>query len=89
MFAEWSHYFCIVHHFGVELKKKENEKKTVNDPNILSAIRPVPHIEDLPVPVPPQHFILDSDDEPIENRKKTPQLSTSTDADFTADLQCN
>jgi len=89
MFAEWSHYFCIVHHFGVELKKKENEKKTVNDPNILSAIRPVPHIEDLPVPVPPQQYFLDSDNELTKNQEKTPQPSTSMDADFTADLQCN
>jgi hypothetical protein len=33
--------------------------------------------------------ILDSDDEPTENREKTTQPSTSTDADFTADLQFN
>ena len=62
---------------------------TLNYPYISSAIRPVPHTEDIPVPVPPQQFILDSDDEPTENREKTPQPSTSTDADFTADLQFN
>ena len=67
-----------------EYKKK---KRTVNYPNISSAIRPVPHTEDLPVPVPPQRYILDSDDEPTENWEKTPQPSTSMDADFTADLQ--
>jgi len=33
--------------------------------------------------------ILDSDDEPTEKREKTPQPSTSTDVDFTADLQFN
>jgi len=49
----------------------------------------VPHTEDLPVPVPPQQYISDSDDEPTENREKTPQPPTSTDADFTADLQFN
>jgi hypothetical protein len=49
----------------------------------------VPHTEDLPVPVPPQRYVLDSDDEPTENREKTPQLPTSTDADFTADIQFN
>jgi len=32
-------------------------------------------------------YILDSDDEPTENREKTPQPSASMDADFTADLQ--
>jgi hypothetical protein len=37
--------------------------------NISSAIRPVPHTEDLPVPVPPQ-YILDSDEEPNKNREK-------------------
>jgi hypothetical protein len=49
----------------------------------------VPHTEELPVPVPPQQYILDSDDEPTEKQEKTPQTSTSTDADFTADLQSN
>jgi len=67
----------------------KEKKKTVSYPNISSALRPVPHTEDLPVPVPLQQYILDSDDEPTENREKIPQLSTSTDADFTADLQFN
>jgi len=49
----------------------------------------VPHTEDIPFPVPPQRYILDSDDERTENREKTPQRSTSMDADFTADLQFN
>ena len=56
---------------------------------IPSAIRPVPHTEDLRVPAPLQQDILDSDDEPTETREKTPQPSTSTDADFTADHQSN
>jgi len=59
------------------------------DQFIPSAIRPVPHTEDLPVPVPLQQYILDSDDEPTEKQEKTPHPSTSTDADFTADLQSN
>jgi len=58
------------------------------DQFIPSAIRPVPHTEDLPVPVSLQ-YIIDSDDEPTEKREKTPQSSTSTGADFTADLQSN
>jgi len=56
---------------------------------IPSAIRPVPHTEDLRVPAPLQQDILDSDDEPTETREKTPQPATSTDADFTADLESN
>ena len=58
---------------------------------IPSAFRPVPHTEDLPVPVTLQQFthISDSDEEPTEKQEKTPQPSTSTDADFTADIQSN
>jgi len=85
MFAAWPHYLCIFRHFGMELQKK----KTVNYRNISSAIRPVPHTENLPVPVPTQQYILDSDDEPTKHREKTSHPSTSTDADFTADLQFN
>jgi len=59
------------------------------DQFILSAILLVPHTEDLPVPVPPQQYILDSDDEPTENWEKKPQPSASMDADFTVDLQFN
>jgi hypothetical protein len=55
----------------------------------IVTIRRILHTEDLPVPVPPQQYILDSDDEPTENREKTPQTSISTDADFTIDLQFN
>jgi hypothetical protein len=53
----------------------------------IVTIRPVLHTEDLPVPVPPQQYIVDSDDEPTENGEKTPQTSTSKDFDFTADLK--
>jgi len=59
------------------------------DQFIPSALQPVPHNEDLPVPVPLQQYILDSDDEPTKKREKTPQPSTFMDADFTADLQFN
>jgi len=75
---------------SVTSSRNYKEKKgTANYPNISSAIRPVPHTEDLPVPVAPQQYILDSDEEPTENQEKTPQPSTSTNADFTADLQFN
>jgi len=86
MSAKWSHYLCIVPPLRHGITKKK--KRTVNYPYISSAIRPLPHTEDLPVPVSPQRYILDSDDESTKNQKKAPQPSTSTDADFTADLQC-
>jgi len=59
------------------------------DQFIPSATRPVPHTESLPVPVPLQQYILDSDGKPIGKWGKTPQPSTSTDADFTADFHSN
>ena len=65
----------------------KEKKRAVNYRNISSAIRPVPHTDDIPVPVPPQRYILDSDDEPTENQEKTPEPSTSTDADFIAGLK--
>jgi hypothetical protein len=68
----------------------ESRRKKVDcHPNISSVIRPVPHTEELPVPVLLQQYILDSDDEPTENRDKTSQPSTSTEADFIADLKFN
>jgi len=78
-------YFCIIPPLRHGIKKT----RTVNCPNISSAIRPVPHTEDFPFPVPPKQYILDSDDKPTENQEKTLQTSTSTDAVFTADLQFN
>ena len=75
---------------SVTSSRNYKEKKgTANYPNISSAIRPVPHTEDHPVPIPPQQYILDSDDDPTKNREKTPKPSKSTAADFTADIQFN
>jgi hypothetical protein len=63
---------------GITIK----ERRTVSYSHISSAIRPVPHTEALPVPVPPLQYILDSNGEPTENQEKTSQLSTSTDSDL-------
>ena len=54
-------YFCIVPHIqnGISMKKKANFVY----PNIPSAIRPLPHGDELPVPEPPDNFALYSDDE--------------------------
>jgi hypothetical protein len=71
------------------MESQRKKKRTVTYHNIMSAIWPVPHTEDIPVPLPPQQYILDSDEEPTKNREKTPQPSTSTNADFTDDLQFN
>jgi hypothetical protein len=81
-------YFCI-YIFATSARNHEEKTWAVTYPNILPAIWPVPHTEDIPVPLPPRQYILDSDEEPSENWEKTPQPSTSTDADFTAELQFN
>jgi len=65
----------------------KEKNRTVNFPNISSPIRPVSHNKKLPVPLPTQQYILDSNDEPTEHGEKTPQPSKSTVDDFTADLQ--
>jgi len=67
----------------------EKNNRTVINHNTSSAIRSEPHTEDLPVPIPTQLYILDSDEEPNENQEKISQTSTSTEADFTVDLQFN
>jgi len=51
-------YFCISS--ATSARNYKGKKRTVNYPNISSAIRLVPHTEDLPVPVPPQQYIVDS-----------------------------
>jgi len=42
---------------GMNRKKKQK----IDYPNIPSAIRPVPHGENLPVPEPPKDFVLNSE----------------------------
>ena len=76
-----SHFYSS----ATSARNYKEKKRPVNYPNISSAIRPVPHTEDPPFPVPPQQYSSDSDDEPTEHHK-TPQPSTSTDADRTVDL---
>jgi hypothetical protein len=60
----------FLYSFATSVRNCKEKKKTVSYPNISSVIQPVPHIEDLTVPTPPQHYILDSDEEPNENRGK-------------------
>ena len=52
-------YFCLTNIKGINDKSKYN----VTYPNLPSAIRPIPHCDDLPVPIAPQHFTYDSDEE--------------------------
>jgi len=52
-------------------------------PNIPSAIRPVSHGDGLPVPEPPDNFVMCSDDEDsISSNSEEQQPSASSDADY-------
>lgn len=76
-------YFCIV----PPIKKGISRKKrlSMKYPNIPSAIRPVPHGDDLPVPNPPEEYSLDSDEDEDSTEATSypyPAASTSQDPDF-------
>ncbi|GBM61403.1 hypothetical protein AVEN_70765-1 [Araneus ventricosus] len=52
-------YFCMVQPVRGGLKQKK--KRAIHYPNIPSALRPVPHCEDLPIPKPPTDILMNSD----------------------------
>jgi len=52
-------HFCITQIKGISSKSKH----TVKNPNLPSAMRPVPHSEDLPIPHPPTHLTLEEGSE--------------------------
>jgi hypothetical protein len=62
---------------GMNRKKKQK----IDYPNILSAIRPVPHGQYLSLPEPPKYFILNSEKEE-EDTEKTGPHKEPTDTDY-------
>ena len=71
-------YFCMVLPVAKGLSRKK--KWTKHYPNIPSALRPVPHGEDLPAPDPPESFSLDPDDDQDDDQEIShpePEASTS------------
>lgn len=50
-------YFCITNIKGITSKTK----RSIQYPNIPSAMRPVPHDDSLPIPQPPDSYTLDSE----------------------------
>jgi len=62
-------YFCLTSITGVTAKSKH----TVQYPNLPSAMRPVPHSAELPVPKPPTNMVLsdsESTDEDVHRANK-------------------
>jgi hypothetical protein len=81
-------YFCLT----PPIKKGFSEKKrsAIQYPNLQSAIRPVPHSDELPIPNPPQEYTLHSDDDQEDSNGSVPENvagpSTSQDSDFVCEL---
>lgn len=58
------------------------KKRSIVYPNTSSATRPVPHGDDLPVPIPPKDYVLQSDEDMEDGCKEQP-ASLQEDPDFT------
>jgi len=61
-------YFCLTPPVASGMNRKR--KQNVDYPNTPSAIRPVLHVEDLPVPEPPKEYNLNSEIEEETRRKQ-------------------
>ena len=72
-------YFCLTPPVASGMNRKK--KQRIDYPNILFAIRPVPHGEDLPMPEPPKEYNLNSEMEEEDTEKTGPtknlQIQTS------------
>ena len=63
-----------------DIAEKKIKKFTIVYPNIPSALRPVPHGEEIPVSEPPKEFTIVSDDENEgESTSGSPEPSASTE----------
>ena len=69
-------YFCLTDIAGDTAKTK----KHIVYPNLQSAMRPVKHSDELPVPIPPDSWKLDSDDDEIDSDERADR--DMSDSDF-------
>jgi len=72
-------YVCLTPLVANSMNRK---KHRMDYPNIPSAIRSVPHGEDLPVPEPPKEYNLNSEMEEEEREKTGSHEEEPTDPDF-------
>lgn len=77
-------YFCMVPPLEHGTSKKKKCK--LSYPNIPSAILPVLHGDDLPIPEPPDSFEIEDDDE--DEECSNTNVSSSSDPDFISDEAC-
>jgi len=73
-------YLCLTPPVASGMDRKQ--KQRFDYPNIPSAIRTVPHGEDLPVPEPPKEYSLISEMEEEDTEKTGPHEEEPTDPDF-------
>ena len=68
-------YFCAINLNGVNLKKKG----TLTYPNLRSALQPIPHSDDIPIPVFTSFADTDSEENETfyDNTKKDPEFDAS------------
>lgn len=72
-------YFCLTNISGITSKSKH----TVKYPNIPSALKPVPHSTELPVPEPPQNMTSSEDETTAEEVNKEGFAGENIDLDPT------
>ncbi|KAK5643931.1 hypothetical protein RI129_007776 [Pyrocoelia pectoralis] len=73
-------YFCMVPPLKHGMSRKK--KRTITYPTLTSATRPIPHGEGLPVPIPPEQYVLQSDEDMESECRQQPE-SLQQDPDYT------
>ena len=71
-------YFCMTKISGITSKTRH----TVNYPDIPSAIKPVPHSSDLPIPVRPETWSVEHEEEDINVESQDDDLDETSDPIF-------
>ena len=73
-------YFCLTNITGFNA----SSRKKIKYPNLRSAMRPVPHSDDLPVPIPPvNEDLLSSSDEEMPSREDSAESISLKDIEST------
>ena len=77
-------YFCLTNIKGITAKSKH----TVQYPNLSSAMRPVPHSDELPVPKHPVNLLLCDDGDDDEEQDLTDPVIDCAGLDPTFEASC-
>ena len=77
--SRWFNYFCLTNITGFNA----SSRKKIKYLNLRSAMRPVPHSDDLPVPTPLVNKDLSSSDEKMPSRKDSAESISLEDIEST------